>query len=84
MWTNTKDKREPEWTSTGMKVAPVSPSPADIQDGKSRLKHEKFCFWINEYTYIDLKFELIKGALSRQFCYILVKTAQIFDKESVF
>ena len=25
-----------------------------------------------------------KGALSRQFCYILVKTAQIFDKESVF
>ena len=25
-----------------------------------------------------------KGALSRQFCYILVTTAQIFDKESVF
>ena len=26
----------------------------------------------------------LKGALSRQFCYILDKTAQIFDKESVF
>ena len=24
---------------------------------------------------------LLKGALSRQFCYVLVKTAQIFDKE---
>ena len=27
---------------------------------------------------------ILKGALSRQFCYILVKTPQIFDKESVF
>ena len=27
---------------------------------------------------------MFKGALSRQFCYILVKTAQIFDKEFVF
>ena len=26
----------------------------------------------------------LKGALSRQFCYILVKTAQIFDKEVCF
>ena len=26
----------------------------------------------------------LKEALSRQFCYILVKTAQIFDKEPVF
>ena len=25
----------------------------------------------------------VKGALSRQFCYILVETAQIFDKEPV-
>ena len=29
----------------------------------------------------EIKF---KGALSRQFCYILVKTAQIFYKEPVF
>ena len=27
---------------------------------------------------------LFKGALSRQFCYILVKPAQTFDKEPVF
>ena len=31
-----------------------------------------------------LEEEEFKGALSRQFCYILVKTAQIFDKEPVF
>ena len=30
------------------------------------------------------KIAQLKGALSWQFCYILVKTAQIFDKEPVF
>ena len=36
----------------------------------------------NSWLFTSVAEEL--GALSRQFCYILVKTAQIFDKEPVF
>ena len=50
-----------------------------------------FNFWLKACIHVTFPFSdqynglHVKGhCMSRQFCYILVKTAQIFDKEPVF
>ena len=51
----------------------------EISEKESKRPHKIF-----RNTNVTNHLVYFKGALSRQFCYILVKTAQIFDKDAVF